>query len=120
MEHIRVAKGLGSQQIRDGGHLIVARNIVDGVTSLDAEVIAAGLQLVNDVGDVGPIIRLNIAQNEELLALRIGRVRGEGSKRTPDLPGAYLILIVRTGSQAGEGDAADVGRLVVAALDEGM
>ena len=118
VDHVGAAQLLRVQQF---GHLIQLGEIgrsIHCVASLDAEVVAAGSQLFENMGDIGHIIGLDVAQHEELLG-RTGRADGEALRRLrPVVTGGHLIFIGCACGQASQRDAVHVHR-VIAACNKG-
>ena len=114
MDHVGAAQLLRVQQPDHSVQFGKLRGLIHGVAGLDAEVVVAGSQFLENMGDIGHILGLDVAQHEELLG-RAGRAGGEALHRIrPFVTGGGLILIGRAGNQAAQCDAVHVRRLVAA------
>ena len=118
VDHIGAAQLLRVQQPDHSVQFGKLRGLIHGIAGLDAEVVAAGSQLFENMGDIGHIIGLDVAQHEELLG-RTGRADGEALRRLrPVVTGGHLIFIGRACGQASQRDAVHVHR-VIAACNKG-
>ena len=118
MDHIGAAQLLRVQQPDHSVQFGKLRGLIHGIAGLDAEVVVAGSQLFENMGDIGHIIGLDVAQHEELLG-RTGRADGEALRRLrPVVTGGHLIFIGRACGQASQRDAVHVYR-VIAACNKG-
>ena len=114
VDHIGTAQLCGVQQSDHIVQLGKLRGLIHSVAGLDAKVIVAGSQFLEDAGDVGQIIGLDVSQHEELLG-RAGRADGEALRRLrPVITGGHLIFIGRACNQAAQCDAVHIRRLVAA------
>ena len=118
LHHVGAAHGAAVEEAGVLVPVLIGVGVIHRIAGLDTEVPVAALEGIADGSDIGQVIGLDIAQNEEVGMVRLPVGGGEGRHIRPQLTAAHLIVIGGTGGQAGEGDVAEV-RGDVAALGEG-
>ena len=118
LHHIGAAHGLAVKQAGVILPALIGIGVIHGVAGLEAEVPVLTLEDIADGGDIGQVLRLDVAQDEEVGVILLSVRGGKGCLIRPQVAAAHLIVVGSAGRQPGQENVIKVCR-DISALGKG-